>query len=608
MSLTTQQINLSQSFPPTLELGGERSYNILKGGQEVNGRTYTSTAYSVDNVQFSTIPPSPLHIIDPHVDLRFSIQLTFGGNGSGNLLQVGSNDSPRFAPLNSKLIQNLVSQINNAQVSINSNDFMSAFLRISNSPEDRISFNSTSPNMPDMSQEYSDLTGFIKNPLGSYGDGTSSDEPRGGFSQITVLSNTNTSAVVNLVFTERVILPPWAYGADNQARGFTNVQTLDWNFTLSPLQNCWSHSTSGNTITSIVGTFFAPPQLDMVFITRNQRLQYPRQLVYNYMDIQRFPNPVVTLAAGAQVVIPSNNLQLQSIPTRLVLFAREQNSDLLGDPSATDTFMNLSHLEVQWSNRNALLGAMTEQQLYEMSVKNGLNLSWSQWNKYVGSIAIIEPSSDLGLPYDQASGLLTTLQLQINATFNNKGSNSKNIVFYILVLQEGTMSTYEGESRTVMNLNVVTTNDVISSYNAQVVPYYKIEKIIGGSFFSRLSNFFRPIHDFVKKNKLVSRITSLIPHPAGKAASAVANLAGYGRRRRVVRRKKVSGGRRRRTRRRGGDLEDGDEYEEVEVDEEGNEIDPSEGESETELEEQSEEEKAPVHKKIGDRLATRIRR
>lgn len=66
----------------------------------------------------------------------------------------------------------------------------------------------------------------------------------------------------------------------------------------------------------------------------------------------------------------------------------------------------------------------------------------------------------------------------------------------------------------------------------------------GGSFFGRIGNWFKgaantvynkvlkPVHSFVKDNKLISRFAGYIPHPAGKAIAAGAALAGYGRVRR----------------------------------------------------------------------------
>jgi len=65
----------------------------------------------------------------------------------------------------------------------------------------------------------------------------------------------------------------------------------------------------------------------------------------------------------------------------------------------------------------------------------------------------------------------------------------------------------------------------------------------GGNIFTDAGNWIKnaartvydkalvPAHDFIKRNKLVSRGLALIPHPAGKAAALGASVAGYGRRR-----------------------------------------------------------------------------
>jgi hypothetical protein len=75
-------------------------------------------------------------------------------------------------------------------------------------------------------------------------------------------------------------------------------------------------------------------------------------------------------------------------------------------------------------------------------------------------------------------------------------------------------------------------------------------KLLGGRRRGRgFFDFLRKAHDFIKSNKIISRIGSLIPHPAARAIGTAAGALGYGRRRRVHRRRAV-GGRRRVHRRR----------------------------------------------------------
>lgn len=55
----------------------------------------------------------------------------------------------------------------------------------------------------------------------------------------------------------------------------------------------------------------------------------------------------------------------------------------------------------------------------------------------------------------------------------------------------------------------------------------------GGNIFEDIyNNVLKPVHHFVKENKLVSRGLNLLPHAAAKTIAEVADKAGYGKRRR----------------------------------------------------------------------------
>jgi hypothetical protein len=55
----------------------------------------------------------------------------------------------------------------------------------------------------------------------------------------------------------------------------------------------------------------------------------------------------------------------------------------------------------------------------------------------------------------------------------------------------------------------------------------------GAGFWSNLGNSFKNLftktNDFLKKTKLVSRVASIIPHPAASAIGTAAEMLGYGR-------------------------------------------------------------------------------
>ena len=71
--------------------------------------------------------------------------------------------------------------------------------------------------------------------------------------------------------------------------------------------------------------------------------------------------------------------------------------------------------------------------------------------------------------------------------------------------------------------------------SGEYVPYRKVMKHYGGSFsdfISKVGAFIRPVIDFLRKHKLVSTISGLIPHPAAQAISQGARTLGFGNGRR----------------------------------------------------------------------------
>ena len=60
-------------------------------------------------------------------------------------------------------------------------------------------------------------------------------------------------------------------------------------------------------------------------------------------------------------------------------------------------------------------------------------------------------------------------------------------------------------------------------------PMYHHHHQHGYGFFDSVGNFFKRAYNVVKNNKLISRVGSLIPHPAVQAAARVAGQLGLGR-------------------------------------------------------------------------------
>ncbi len=526
MSLSPDPIEVVQTLDPRVNLDEKKMYSCLKGGSSISGKTFTTTSFSNTVASFSLPPPNDEVIIDKKMLLRFYIELTFAGTTSGgNLLNLGVFDAPRANPINSSLLQSVTLKINDQSFNQNSSDIVDALMHYYNDYGDRRGHNSMTPAMMDQSQEYSQLFGAARNPLGAYGDNPA-EIARGGFAGVTVVSNTPTSAVVRLICTEQLFLSPMSFGSENSP-GLTNVRSMDLIANLNDLSRAWSRdavsaASASNVITSLTGTLYQSPEVDFQYISRNPLLKVPEAVSYPYFVLNRFPSPTQALAAASSTTIESNNIQFHSIPRKIYIFARQQNSDLTY--TQTNSYMDITRVSINWNNLAGQLSQASEQELYLISLRNGLKKSFTEWKSGCGSVLCIDPSLDVALSPTECPGQLLNMQFQVSVTLNNPGINSKNIVLYIVTCDEGVLTIYPG--RCVSTIGSVTAKDVLDSYSRPRIPYSMVESVYGGSFWDKLKSFVAPIASFAKKTGIASKLASFIPG-VGSIASPVIKALGY---------------------------------------------------------------------------------
>jgi len=423
------------------------------------------------------------------------IELTFAGADQGTplLTLTGGVDAPRSYPI-SQIIQNAAVTINNTQVSLNTSDVLQTLLRYHNPESWREMECSMTPTQLDQSQAYSDLTGGARNPLNNYASSVSgADNGRGAF-PFTVVSNTNTAAVIRFEPTEYLYIPPFeSGGCDNS--GFIGVQTMDFNISVGNLTRAWSHNSSGNTITTVSGHIYSAPRLFFNYITPDMTMSIPRSVVYPYFEIQRYPTNWGNIVAGGSAIIQSANIQLNSIPRRMYIMARRRNADQTY--LTTDTFAQITNLSINWNNNSGLMSSAQPQDLFKMSNKNQCNLSWEQFSKFVGSPVCVEFGSDIALLPDECPGMLGTYQLQLQANVTNLSAATINFDLYVITVSEGVFTITD--NRAVSQIGVVSKMDVVNSNNAPMVDYNELQKVYGGNFWDSVKGFFGDVGRGIKK-------------------------------------------------------------------------------------------------------------
>lgn len=548
MSLDFEKLPVAKVYDPTVDVNSKHYYVIRQGGENVRFYPVTTTSFSSSNISWAVIPPSLNTFTDRKVMMQIPVELIFTGTEGldEQLLQLGQNDAFRAFPINCALTQSLNININNTNVSINSNEIMQALLRYGIG-RDLLNFDySMTPNYMDTLQNYEEWTdainGACANPLGGYlmSDHVSG---RGSFPFVEPPQRVDPNVPgvwrVRALLTEFIYLSPFT--ADHcSATGFIglsqmNVQLNIDPLAIGPLSTLWSHSTLGNSITSItasIGYGTAQPKLLFRTVTPPSIMPIPKVLSYDYYEISRYVTDYGTIGAGtSETNVLANNIQINSVPRAIYVYARRKNS--ARSAIYTDTFLRINKIMLSYKNRDNLLSSGTTQDLYKMNVENGLKMSYQEYYNNVGSIMCIFPSRNIGLAADSAEGQIDNIQLQVQLDITNINQTQDiPVAIYIVVVAEGTFTIEKAGSSAHSNVGILTSEDILNSDKLPLVDYQTANTLYnGGSFMGNVKSASKQLASFAKKYgpDVVNAVKKYGPDVAKTAAKvAPALLAALG--------------------------------------------------------------------------------
>jgi len=506
MSLNAPALGLVKFVDPRIKVDNKRVYAVEQCPKFVNYQQYqpnTTTFSTGQQVTVSVTTPSPDVILNGKVwmQAQFSWEINTDSTGDLGLAVVpGQYFAPRNKPL-MKVLSNVQVQMNATTVSTNPNQYFDAVQRYHNDLEIRDKVDSTSPAQLDQFQIYADweIYGSNRNPLAFYGENANEDT-RGGFSQLTVLTNTAAQATGTLTVCELVPVSPLKFQEYKNHSGFIGLQNLLFTFSFGNLNRIFSISdsykipspVSNITTMSVSGTNF---QLFTQFLTPPQTMTLPRSISYDYAQVIAYPtssSSLTSLAAGANATVSVQNIQFDSIPRRVYLMCRDTDSavDLtpISATSWTNTFARIQSVNITFNNVNGILAGAMPQDLYQIAVKNGCNLSWDQWNLYVGSPLMLNFGEDISLSDETlAPGVTGTFQFTANVVVQNVSSVARNLTFYVVAVFEGAFNIVNGQC--TQQLGVVTSQDVMNAMaGAPEIPYAQTKHVFGGSFWDTLKD------------------------------------------------------------------------------------------------------------------------
>jgi len=362
------------------------------------------------------------------------------------------------------------------------------------------------------------------------------------------------------------------------------------------------------------GQVFRTPTLNVTFLTPSLDVPLPPKSVVPYMEFPRYISQtfsVGAMAPGATQQLSSQTITLPTIPDLLIVYVKPQvytipgnglpgtavtsapNTDYsqadwtfaLGNWSAlsptgafSGTSINTRPLSLNFDNFSGLLSSVTIQELYNMSVKNGLEMDWNQWIgqgtlsafgvpqtitagvpdpayftnttptsgniaqvgrfpgqpiPLAGSILVLKPSQDITLQSGQAPSLVGNFTLQYNLSVVNQSDYSAVPVLYTITANSGFFESIRGSSRIIKG--VLSEQDIISAQTAPMVTRNELQRMVGGFSLGSLANVATKAMDVYKQTKpLVSAVANMLPDEGRlgtlkKGAKAIGYGTGAGR-------------------------------------------------------------------------------
>jgi hypothetical protein len=521
---SVRPIKLKNVIDPRLEClefaQKEMEWGIFKGCEGQNTVQQQANSFSTSSVSFNFNTQSENCVIDRRIYARVQFLMTFTGTAPlGQPLLNSESDAPRCLPLAS-ITNSLKVTINGSSIETQYADALMGLLRYNLDDQCKEHDLSMSPSCQDKYQRYVDGVGSVRNPLSNY-QNSGKDTGRGAFSFDAITNPVSPDAAVTPItasvlftVTEPLLISPMKYKSTDLESGLIGVQNMavNFNFAAGQLERVWSQSPSaGVTITSAICSIgagsTAPPSLLVNYLTPPllSQSQIPKQVNYQYYKCETYINDMNTaLAPNTSQTFTNNAIQLSTVPKCVYIWASRPNNTK--SYLTSDTFFRINSLSLNYLNVSGQFSSMSIQDLYQMSVKNGCNLSWTEWSGravtigdsrtglgsidgLVGSVLKLD-ISDLHIPSNVASGMNVNSQLSFSVNVENINQiDTIGVQLSTVLVYDGLMTI--SNNSMASQVGIVSERDVVETRKDRdnYVNYKRAQSIYGGDLFSKLGHF-----------------------------------------------------------------------------------------------------------------------
>lgn len=557
------------------------NFAVQKGGQNVSFQRFPSNAVSNTSHSYTIQAPSTSVVLDRELQWHTQMAITITGvPTAGNyLVSLGDLDALAPFPLHQNVI-NAQAQINNTTVSCSTQQMLDVLLR-NMDKEELARYNGTTPVMLDNYGNYEQLynSGFdvvvdviqdagtknitekfrrllpTNSPFNDYKTAIDSAyPPRGAFKVVSVAGNTvgDGTAVKNVIITvditEPVMLSPFVFGdASHKAQGIYGVSQINLTFQMDATgKRCFRWAPTGSTYytskaISNVSYSTTDSYIECRFLTPHPSDLLPEVNILPYASFVNFQSVENTpLAIGASKTTVSSNIQLNSVPDKLMLFVRNKQSLLT--PTSADAYCAITGIRVLWNNNSGLLSSATQHSLYKMSVEALSRQSWDEFrgsaNVFIpptasaegvsrivstcGSVLTLDFARHIALSEDfYAPGSLGAFNLQIQVDYTNTTGVEITPEFNILTMNSGIFATQNGQSS--VYTGVLNKQQVLDASLQEPMGHANLKRYVGGGLFDSLKSIAGTVLPLAKT------VLSAVPHPVAGMASNVLGSLGFGK-------------------------------------------------------------------------------
>ena len=338
------------------------------------------------------------------------------------------------------------------------------------------------------------------NPLNVNGSGNSI-----GFNTITTATANGATAPIagfqtltiafSVTLTEPLLgLSPFTFiESEYNSQGLVGIQNMSLTFNLD--SNCNKFlNTSNYTILSpnpqSNGSYIQPTYIQSVrlgttaqpsgwsncqlllnYLSLDPTQIVPIKNVCPYQNISRFLTPsnnskllpawnniITTLTTNATTLV-SSNLQLNQVSDLIIIGIRVPMSQQ--SYASTATFLTINSISINFNNKSGILANSSAYELWQGSIKNGSNQTWEEFQGYQsisttngvsrlvgtsGSLLVLNPAMQFGLPSFLSSGSIGNYNFQFNINVSNQYSYNIQPEIVVMTVDSGIFVTETGQS------------------------------------------------------------------------------------------------------------------------------------------------------------------